>query len=89
MVFYLGWEKGTYGVGIAVQNRVAQGVTAWKAFSDRIMWLRFNAKSVSTTFNQCYVPTEASTTEAKESFYKALGKVMNEVHGRDYLVVME
>ncbi len=87
-VFYSGRKKGTYGVRKAVQNRLAQGVTAWEAVSDRIMWLRFNAKSVPTTFIQCYASTEASTTEAKERFHKALGKVMREVHGRDYLVVM-
>jgi exonuclease III len=44
--------------------------------------------SVPTTFIQCYAPTEANTAEAKESFYKAFGKVMKEVHRRDYLVVM-
>ncbi len=55
---------------------------------DRMMWLRFNAKSVPTTFIQCFAPTEATLAEAKESFYKAMGKVMKEVHGRDYLVVM-
>ncbi len=82
-MFYLGRKKNTYGVGIAVQNTVAEDVTAWEAVSDRIMWLRFNAKSVPTTFIQCYAPTEASTTEAKESFYKSLGKVMEEVHGME------
>ncbi len=86
-MFYSGRKKGTYGVGIAVQNRAAQGVTACEAVSD-IMFLRFNAKSVPTTFIQCYAPTEASTAKAKESFYKPLGKVMKEVHRRDYLVVM-
>ncbi len=58
-MFYCFRKKGTYGVGIAVQNTVAQGVTAWEAVSDRIMWLRFNAKSVPKTFIQCYAPTEA------------------------------
>jgi hypothetical protein len=52
-VFYSGRKKGTYGVGIAVQNRLAQGVTAWEAVGDRIMWLRFNANSVPTAFIQC------------------------------------
>jgi hypothetical protein len=52
------------------------------------MWLRFNAKSVPTTFIQFYAPTEATSAEAKESFYKALGKVMKGVHGTDCLVVM-
>ncbi len=36
-VFYSGRKKGTYGVGIPVRNRLAQGVTAWEAVSDRIM----------------------------------------------------
>jgi hypothetical protein len=84
-VFYSGRKKGTYGEGIVVQNRVAQGVTAWEVVSDRIMWLRFNAKSLPTTFIQCYPPMEESTAEAKDSFYKDLGKVMKGLHGKDYI----
>ena len=46
------------GVGIAVKKNLAGGVSAYGLINERLMWLRFNAEKLPTTFIICYVPTE-------------------------------
>ena len=64
-VYWSGNEKGgKYGVAIAVRKGLASSVSAWKPISDRLMWMRCNARSVPITIVQCYAPTDCSDAEA-------------------------
>jgi exonuclease III len=88
-IFYSGSEKGgMYGVGIAIRSKLAESVSAWEPVSDRLMWVRFNAENVPTTFVQAYAPTDVADSDTKDDFYHRLGGILRDVPGRDFLVLL-
>ena len=76
------------GVGIAVKKSFAGGVSAFDLINERLMWLRFNAENLPTTFIMCYAPTEKAKDRDKDKFYDELDQLISAVHERDMLVVM-
>jgi len=89
-IFYSGVgekEKAYGGVAIAVKSSLASSVSAWDAIDERLMWVRFNADNVPTTFISCYAPTDVAEKKDKDSFYDVLERIIQEVPGRDSLVV--
>ena len=88
-IFYSGSEKGgMYGVGIAIRSNLALGVSAWEPVSDRLMWVRFNAKNVPTTLVQAYAPTNVAEANPKDDFYRVLDGVLRDIPSRDFLVML-
>ena len=72
-------KGGKYGVAIAVRRRLASSVSAWKPVSNRLMWLRCNARNVPITIVQCNAPTDCSDAEAKDTFYVQLAQILDEI----------
>ena len=62
-LFYSGDKPGSYGVGIAVRANLVGSMSCWEPVSDRLMWMRFNAKNA---------PTEPGEVEHKDKFYMDL-----------------
>ena len=88
-IFYSGNDKGgMYGVGVAVDSKLVEGVSAWQPVSDCIMWIRFNAKNVPTTIIQAYAPTDVANSDTKDEFYCELERVLMSVPGRNFLIVL-
>ena len=76
------------GVAIAIKANLMSSVSTWCPVNERIVWVRFDADSVSTTVIGCYAPTEVASRDEKELFYKNLQIVLKDVPRRDLVILM-
>lgn len=77
------------GVAILSSPSARASRTSWKPYSDRLILARFAIpQGRHLTVIQCYAPTEQSTPEDTDIFYRELQEAIDDTPIRDELVLM-
>lgn len=81
-------QKGLYGVGFIVSNKLKSCVQEFKAFSCRIAKLVLEiSKAKRVTIVQVYAPTMDASEEVKDSFYSELHAVLAEIKRKNNCII--
>ena len=87
ILYYVGKTKGQKGVGFLVHKRYKHQIKEFIGISERIALLRMEVSNKQTTIIQIYAPTEASTDEEIESFYRELDDTINKYKSQKMFVI--
>ena len=80
-------EVREHGVGFAVRNKLLGSITPPAEGTERILSLRLQTSSGPVSLISAYVPTLASTAEAKDKFYDDLSSAIRRIPDRELLFV--
>ena len=56
--------------------------------NDRLIYARFNTRTIKLSIIQCYAPTNQAEEDDKNGFYEALEKVMEEIPRHDMIYII-
>ena len=86
---FTGGTKSRKGVGIILNEKLANAVKYYDLISERIMCIKVQGKHHDILIFQVYAPTEDSEEEDKELFYENLDKaIKNHKSFNDQLIIM-
>ncbi|XP_070159782.1 craniofacial development protein 2-like [Polyergus mexicanus] len=90
IVYYSGTSDTQHrnGVGFVLTKETDAAVVGFIPLSDRIAMLETQASPVNINLIQIYAPTGESEEEVVESFYKDLGRLMEQLRKRNVTMVM-
>ena len=71
-MIYSGRENNRNGVGIVMNNSVAQSMMGFWAISDRVIMMKLEAKPFNINVMQVYAPTQDHDDEEIETFYQEI-----------------
>lgn len=82
-------EKGNYGTGFIIKNRLKNNIIEFVAKSSRIVYLKLKIKKKNFTILQLHAPTTGYPIEVIEDFYNTLSEIIYEVcSDNEELIVM-
>jgi exonuclease III len=87
-VIYAGGEEHQRGVALLLEKKVAECVTGIERYGDRIVVVKIKAEPTNMVIVQVYMPTTSHEDEEIEEMYETLEKIIKQVKGTEYLVVM-
>ena len=89
-VLYSGREDDLHheGVAIIMKKGMEKYLMEWKPVNSRIIQARLKGRQSNLSIIQCYAPTNDSNDRDKEAFYEQLQATFENVHCRDFLLVM-
>lgn len=67
---YIGETKGLHGVGFLIKKKFKNNITNFIGISERIALLQVKFECLSLSLIQAYAPTERSTQDEIDKFYK-------------------
>ncbi|XP_073960575.1 uncharacterized protein [Choristoneura fumiferana] len=73
-MYYLGQTKGLYGVGFLVKRIHKEKIISFTGISERVCVLEMELENTRFAIIQAYAPTEKSSQEEIDNFYKDLEK---------------
>ena len=69
LVIFSGSQDHRAGVGVILSKSVSSSMVAYRAISDRILYVRIRAAPFSVSFIEVYAPITETTDEEVEGFY--------------------
>jgi exonuclease III len=81
-------KPGTGGVGIVTNKTLGEKVKCYIQYNDRIILVKFKTKPKDTTVVEVYMPTTNSSEEELEKIYENLNRLIENVKGKENLIVM-
>lgn len=79
---YIGETKGLYGVGFVIKKKYKNNITNFIGISERVALLQVKFECFSLSIIQTYSPTERSTEEEIEKFYKDIEYAHTKTEGK-------
>ena len=76
LVIYSGSQDHRAGVGMILSKSVSNSMVAYRAISDRVLYVRIRATPFNVSFIEVYVPTTEATDEGMEEFYDQIRTVL-------------
>lgn len=76
------------GVAIITTKEVNRSLTEWKPINERLIKARYNSAFATLTMIGCYAPTEDTTEDEKDAFYKKLQEAVDETPSHNVLLIM-
>ena len=87
IMYYIGQTKGLYGVGFLIKKKYKENVIRFSGISERVCILEINLGNLHFAIIQAYAPTECSTQEDLDIFYKDLEKA-HDLISTHYIIAM-
>ncbi|XP_045446920.1 uncharacterized protein LOC123655128 [Melitaea cinxia] len=88
ILFHTPGTKGRNGVGFLIKKYLKNDILNIKSFSDRVALLEIQTSHNSTwSFVQLYAPTEQSTKEDIEYFYKTVQSALDSIHTKNVILL--
>lgn len=79
---YIGETKGLHGVGFLIKKKYKNNITNFIGISERVALLQVKFECFSLSIIQTYSPTERSTEEEIEEFYKDIEYAHTKTEGK-------
>ena len=80
-------SKRRHGVGFLINKRIKSCVLEVNAISDRIMYIRLNAKPRNISMFQVYAPTSDADDDVVQEWYDSLESAMDKISKKDIMIV--
>ena len=75
--------KKSNGVGFLIHKSLANSVTGYQGFNDRLAYITIQAKTKKIHFVQTYMPTSSHVDEEVQSIYDQIQQIYNNIPKRD------
>lgn len=88
-IWYSGDEKqGHQGVAFAVIKKICERVIEFRPISERIAYIRIDAKPFKISLLNVYAPTENAGKEIKKKFYEEIEDVIETIKKEDVIILL-
>ncbi|CAH1258964.1 Hypp2118 [Branchiostoma lanceolatum] len=87
LVVYSGGDIHRRGVAVLLSKVAARSMLAYKAVSDRLLYVRIMASPFNLSFVQVYAPTADAQDEDVEAFYDQLQQTLQDCPSQDMVLV--
>ena len=81
-------EKQIHGVGFAVKKELKDKIESVGEGSERLLTRRIQTTDGPVILISAYAPTDVSSPEDKDQFYKQLGDLMNTIRPHEHVILM-
>ena len=87
LVIFSGSQNHRAGVGVILSKSVSDSMIAYRAISDRILYVRIRATPFNISFIEVYAPTTEATDEEVGKFYDQIRTALEIAHSQDIVFV--
>lgn len=89
IIFYSGTENTSRnGVAIVISRTLENSITEYRAVSDRIILVRFNARPVNLNIVQVYFPTSEASDDEVDDCYSQLEQLLETLPNREITMLI-
>ena len=87
LVIFSGSQDHRAGVGVILSKSVSNSMIAYRAISDRVLYVRIRAASCNISIIEVYAPTTEATDEKVEEFYDQIRTALEISQSQDVVFV--
>ena len=87
LVIFSGSQDHRAGVGVILSKSISNSMVAYRAISDRVLYVRIRAAPFNISFIEVYAPTTEATDEEVEEFYDQIRSALEISQSQDIVFV--